>query len=484
MRPRGTSKSEHESGPGSFASVGEVCAPPCAGNEGLVRNRLAWLHGRAQRLRRNRPRRRDRRPSLALLAAQADRARPGARAGALPRRGRGDSPLADARTIRDGRSGSASSRSIVILFDGGMHIGWRRFRARARPDRRRSASSGTFDHAPAITPASRTALLGFGWTTAGLLGAALAPTDPAVMFSVLGGSEIGGRTGTILEGESGANDPVGIALMIGMIELATARRRLARSVVGREFALEMAVGLAVGLAGGRLLRPAACAACALPSEGLYPLRTLAAARRHLRRRRRSRTAPASSRSSSPAWSLGDARRRRTSARSSASTRALASLAEIVVFVALGLTVERRAASCDNGVWLDGLVLAAVARVRRPPARRLAPLLAPAPAALRREALHRLGRPQGRGADPARRLRDPRRASTTRGGSTGSCSSSSRSRSSSRARLPFVAKRLGVRMRVGTMSALALLLAVAAAPTPARARTSRTGRSRTRATAAC
>jgi len=42
-----------------------------------------------------------------------------------------------------------------------------------------------------------------------------------VTFSVLGGREIRGRTGTILQGESGANDPVGIALMIGMVELAT-----------------------------------------------------------------------------------------------------------------------------------------------------------------------------------------------------------------------------------------------------------------------
>ena len=41
------------------------------------------------------------------------------------------------------------------------------------------------------------------------------------MFSVLGRREVSGRTGTILEGESGANDPVGIALMIGMIEFAT-----------------------------------------------------------------------------------------------------------------------------------------------------------------------------------------------------------------------------------------------------------------------
>ena len=57
-----------------------------------------------------------------------------------------------------------------------------------------------------------------------MLGAALAPTDPAVVFSVLGRREIAGRAGTMLEGESGANDPVGIALMVSL--LGAGRRRL------------------------------------------------------------------------------------------------------------------------------------------------------------------------------------------------------------------------------------------------------------------
>ena len=74
---------------------------------------------------------------------------------------------------------------------------------------------------------------------AGLIGAAIAPTDPAVTFSVLGGREIRGRSGTILEGEAGTNDPVGIALMIGMIELAT-DDEAGFGVVLEEFAVEMA----------------------------------------------------------------------------------------------------------------------------------------------------------------------------------------------------------------------------------------------------
>src|SRR4051812_2153473 len=79
---------------------------------------------------------------------------------------------------------------IIILFDGGMNIGWRRFRRAVVP----IASLGiigTFTTALVITACAHY-LLDFGWTTSGILGAALAPTDPAVMFSILGNKEIGG----------------------------------------------------------------------------------------------------------------------------------------------------------------------------------------------------------------------------------------------------------------------------------------------------
>src|SRR5438876_2564451 len=136
---------------------------------------------------------------------------------------------------------------IVILFEGGGSIGWRRFRVAAIPIASLGVL-GTFATAGLVAVFVHWAL-GLGWTTSGLLGAAVAPTDPAVMFSVLGEREVAGRTGTILEGESGANDPVGIALMIGMIELAT-HPGSSFWVVVRVFAEQMAIGLAVGVAGG------------------------------------------------------------------------------------------------------------------------------------------------------------------------------------------------------------------------------------------
>jgi cell volume regulation protein A len=95
-------------------------------------------------------------------------------------------------------------------------------------------------------------VLGFDWTLSGLIGAALAPTDPAVMFSVLGGTEIKGRAGTILEGEAGVNDPAGIALMLGMIELAT-HDDASLLDVATEFGIEMVIGVAAGFVGARLI---------------------------------------------------------------------------------------------------------------------------------------------------------------------------------------------------------------------------------------
>ena len=257
---------------------------------------------------------------------------------------------------------------IVILFDGGMSIGWRRFRRAALP----IASLGLFGTllTAAVMAVCAHYLFDFSWTTAWILGAALAPTDPAVMFSILGDKQIRGRTGTILEGEAGVNDPVGIALMIGIIEFATSDSGSYWGIA-QEFALEMTIGLVVGLAGTAAL-VVLMRHVRLPSEGLYPLRTLAAAGIIYG------LASVAHGSGFLAvfiagLALGDLDipYKRQIRRFH---NALASLAEIVVFVGLGLTVSV-SQLFDDGVWLDGLLLAiVVAFVARPLA--LAPLLAP------------------------------------------------------------------------------------------------------------
>jgi cell volume regulation protein A len=257
---------------------------------------------------------------------------------------------------------------ILILFDGGMSIGWRRFRRAVVPIATLGIV-GTFTTAVVITVCAHF-LLDLGWTLSGVLGAALAPTDPAVMFSILGDKEIHGNTGTILEGEAGVNDPVGIALLVGMVEFATTDGASVWSVV-QEFLEEMTIGLAVGVLGAGLL-VVFMRRVRLPGEGLYPLRSLAAAGVIY--------GLASVAHGSGflavfiaglALSEVEVPYKRQIQRFHTT---LASLAEIVVFVALGLTVNVPQLF-DEGIWSDGLLLAvALAFVARPLG--LAPLLWP------------------------------------------------------------------------------------------------------------
>src|SRR4051794_7354148 len=160
---------------------------------------------------------------------------------------------------------------VLILFDGGMGIGRRRFREAAVPISVVGVL-GTFLTAAGCAVLVHVAF-GLEWYAAVLVATAVAPTDPAVVFSVLGRREIAGRSGTILEGESGANDPVGIALMLSLVSAGGVPSGALVDVVGT-FVLQMAVGLLVGVLGGLALLWF-MRKISLPSEALYPLRTLA-----------------------------------------------------------------------------------------------------------------------------------------------------------------------------------------------------------------
>ena len=275
--------------------------------------------------------------------------------------------LASALSIRDVER-IAVVALIVILFDGGMRVGWRRFRESAVPIVSLGLL-GTFVTAGLMTVAARYAL-DFSWETAALLGAALAPTDPAVMFSVFGRKEIGGRTGTILEGESGANDPVGIALMLAAVSLAESDSTSVAHAVG-EFFLSLGLGVVFGVAGAYaamlLVRR-----IVLPNPSLYPLRMLALAGVIY-----GAATVAHGSGFLAVYIAGiligdtDIPAKRGIERFHTS---LASLAEIVVFVALGLTVDLTELG-QNNLWLDGLILALIlAFVARPLA--VGPLLLP------------------------------------------------------------------------------------------------------------
>ncbi len=248
---------------------------------------------------------------------------------------------------------------MLILFDGGMHIGWTRFRESAAPIAVVGVA-GTF-----VTVAGTALLARYGldvsWYAALLLATAVAPTDPAVVFSVLGQREVSGRAGTILEGESGANDPVGIALMVSLISAGSITTGAIGDVAGKFF-LQMGVGLVVGVAGGAALL-ALMRRLALPSEGLYPIRTLAGALVIF-------GAAALAHGSGflavfvAGILLGD-RRAPYKREIERFHGALASVAEITAFVVLGLTVDLSVLARAN-VWVPGLLIgAALAFVIRP-----------------------------------------------------------------------------------------------------------------------
>ena len=257
---------------------------------------------------------------------------------------------------------------ILILFEGGMHVGWRRFRRAVVPISA-LGTVGTLGTGFVVAVFAHY-LFGFAWTSAAIVGAALSPTDPAVMFSILGNREVGGRSGTILEGESGANDPVSIALMISVVQYSNSAHGSVWHGIGT-FVLAMGVGGAVGIAGALILVPL-MRHTSLPSEGLYPLRTLAAALLLYG------LATIGHGSGFLAVFIaglvvGDVRAP-YKVEVERFHKSLASLAEITVFAVLGVTVQLSLIG-QRSVWLDGLLLAILlAFVARTVV--VAPLLAP------------------------------------------------------------------------------------------------------------
>ncbi|SDI88440.1 potassium/proton antiporter [Nonomuraea jiangxiensis] len=116
------------------------------------------------------------------------------------------------------------------------------------------------------------ALLGIDRTTALILGAVLASTDAAAVFSVLRRLPLPPRLAGVLEAESGFNDAptvIAVVLLSGATQSsATVGTFLLES--GVELVIGAAVGLAVGPAGAYAMRRVA-----LPASGLYPIAVLA-----------------------------------------------------------------------------------------------------------------------------------------------------------------------------------------------------------------
>ncbi|WP_431933270.1 potassium/proton antiporter [Nonomuraea jabiensis] len=157
----------------------------------------------------------------------------------------------------------------VILAEGGLTTSWSHVR-RSVPLALILATVGVTVSIVVVALVVQ-ALLGIDQTTALILGAVLASTDAAAVFSVLRRLPLPPRLAGVLEAESGFNDaPTVIAVMLlsgaGRSSASPGTFLLETSV---ELIIGAAVGLAVGPAGAYALRRVA-----LPASGLYPLAVL------------------------------------------------------------------------------------------------------------------------------------------------------------------------------------------------------------------
>jgi len=157
---------------------------------------------------------------------------------------------------------------VVILAEGGLTTHWDTI----RPVVPAAAALSTVGTAISVlvTGGAAHLLLDIDWRQALLIGAVLAPTDAAAVFSVLRRVPLPSRIGGLLEAESGFNDA---PVVILVVTLAGAHDRPWWQLAGLlvfELAVGGVIGLAVGWAGAWGVRR-----IALPSSGLYPLAVLA-----------------------------------------------------------------------------------------------------------------------------------------------------------------------------------------------------------------
>ena len=159
---------------------------------------------------------------------------------------------------------------VLILAEGGLTTNWEHAR-RAAPAAIALATVGVIVSIGVVAALTHW-LLGLGWREALLLGAVLAPTDAAAVFSVLRRLPLPPTLSGMLEGESGLNDPPSV-LAVTLLSQHGGHGPGPAQIIGEvlwELVGGAAIGVAVGLLGLMFLRRVA-----LPATGLYPVAVLA-----------------------------------------------------------------------------------------------------------------------------------------------------------------------------------------------------------------
>ncbi|MEU7004445.1 potassium/proton antiporter [Nonomuraea sp. NPDC046570] len=158
----------------------------------------------------------------------------------------------------------------LILAEGGLTTAWSHVR-KAVPTALALATVGVAVSIIVVALAVQQ-LLGADWRTALIIGAVLASTDAAAVFSVLRRLPLPNRLAGILEAESGFNDAPTVIVVMLLSRVSQPIPSFGAFVLETllELAIGTAVGLAVGPVGAYALRKVA-----LPASGLYPIAVLA-----------------------------------------------------------------------------------------------------------------------------------------------------------------------------------------------------------------
>jgi len=138
----------------------------------------------------------------------------------------------------------------LILYEGGLQTSWRRLREVAVPAALLSTVGVVVS--TIVTGAAAYFLFSLPWLQAILVGAVVASTDAAAVFATLRLTHIRRRLARTLEAESGGNDPMAIALTLGLIAWIEHPDTYGVGnlvlLIGRQIGLGLLVGIVLGAA--------------------------------------------------------------------------------------------------------------------------------------------------------------------------------------------------------------------------------------------